>query len=326
MKKHVDDHPQGIIRSRTKGNIGIPHYWFELSRCRSPSDLYDWLYYKLPQFFSLRPLPTVLNIELTNNCNFECPHCPRNALNEGRGLGFMPIALFDKIVDEIAGGVSMVKLIGLGEPSLHPQLDHIMRRLRDRRIKTLLYTNGTLFERYSPSEIMAWRADELVVSIDGTDERSFKRLRVGGDFKKLQVNLAEFRAQRATAVGPTPRIEVRHVIMPNETPAMLKAFTDYWRKGFADTVKYCFLGTPYDRPRAAARQRPPCRDIRREMHVRYDGRVPLCGYEGHGEWIGALAKSEVGAVWRAPRLEEVRRLHRKRDLSELEFCKTCQFW
>jgi hypothetical protein len=62
------------------------------------------------------------------------------------------------------------------------------------------------------------------------------------------------------------------------------------------------------------------------MHVRFNGQVPLCGYEGHREWIGGLAASKVGEVWRAPRLDEVRRLHSRRDLSDLPFCKTCQFW
>jgi organic radical activating enzyme len=268
----------------------------------------------------------VMNIEITNNCNFGCPHCPRNDLNEGRGLGFMPMPIFEKIVNEITGQVSLVKLIGLGEPSLHPELGAMMRLLKNNRIKVILYTNGTLFERHPAEEILAWAADELVVSIDGTDERSFARLRVGGDLQKLKANLAQFRSRRAMAKGPTPRIEVRHVIMPSETPAMLRLFSAYWRNGLADTVKYCFLGTPYDKPRQVARQRPACRDIRREMHVRFDGRVPLCGYDGHREWIGSLAKSGVGEVWRTHRLDEVRELHGKRDLTALPFCKTCQFW
>jgi MoaA/NifB/PqqE/SkfB family radical SAM enzyme len=189
----------------------------------------------------------------------------------------------------------------------------------------LLHTNGTLFERFSPEQIFEWGLDEIVVSIDGTDERSFARLRVGGDLKVLKANLAEFHARRAQAPGPTPRIEVRHVIMPNETPEMLKAFTDYWRGTVADTVKYCLLGTPYDKPREAAPDRPPCRDIRREMHIRFDGRVPLCGYAGHGEWIGDLAADGVSEVWHSDRLNDVRERHRKRDLEALPFCKTCQF-
>lgn len=208
----------------------------------------------------------------------------------------MSLERFRQIAEEISGRVTLVKLIGLGEPSLHPDLPAIMEILKRRRIKVLIYTNGTLFERYSPEEIFAWNVDEVVVSIDGTDARSFERLRVGGDYETLCANLAAFHARRAQRRAASPRIEVRHVIMPNETPAMLQRFNRDWRARFADTVKHSFLGEPYDRPRQAAAQRPPCRDIRREMHVRYDGRVPLCSYSGHREWMGDLSRASVHDV------------------------------
>ena len=304
----------------------IPHYAFELSRIRSADALADWVYYKAPNAFSLRDWPVVLNLEITNECNFACPHCPRDDLNIGRDIGMMDTRMFDRIIYEIAGHVPVVKLIGLGEPALHPQLDALMHRLRLAGLRTLIYTNGTLFERFTPEDIFAWEVSQIVVSVDGLDERGFERLRVGGHYQNLLDNLETFQARRAARAYGGPPVEVRHVIMPGETPAMLAAFKRAWRGRHADTVKFNLLVAPYGRPRGAVEQRPSCRDIRREMHVRVDGRVPLCGYEGHAEWIGDLRTSTVSRVWRAARLEEVRRLHATRDLTDLPFCKTCQFW
>ena len=304
----------------------VPHYLFELRQARNVGDLGDWLYYKAPNAFPLRDHPTVLKLELTNDCNFACPHRPRDALNQGRAIGVMDADLYSAIVDEAAGRVPMVKLIGLGEPALHPRLDQFMGQLRGGGFRTLIYTNGTLFARYSPEAIFAWEAEEVVVSIDGLDARGFERLRVGGNDQRLYDSLEAFHACRARHRGPTPRIEVRHVTMPCETPEMLDLLAAFSRERFADTVKYCFLGAPYESNRESVPQRPACRDIRREMHVRVDGRVPLCGYEGHREWTGDLRQSTLGEVWRAARLEEVRRLHARRDLSDLPSCATCQFW
>jgi MoaA/NifB/PqqE/SkfB family radical SAM enzyme len=306
--------------------FSIQHYGQELSRCRSPRDVADWIYYKFPTMFPLRDYPVAINIELTNDCNFGCPHCPRTALNRGRTLGHMDVDVFKKIVEESRSRASEVKLIGMGEPALHPQIEAIMTILKGSGFKTQLFTNGTLLEKHDPQTILSWEANEIVVSIDGTDARSYERLRPGGRYQALCENVKAFRAERDRWPGRRPQIQVRHVIMPNETPDALSAFARFWRSQFADSIKYCFLGEPYDHPRSAPAWRPSCRDIRREMHIRFDGGVPLCGYNGHREWIGNVATASVEQVWRNARLEEVRRLHQAGDLSDLDFCKTCQFW
>ena len=100
-----------------------------------------------------------------------------------------------------------------------------------------MHTNGTLFERLSHDMILDWRLQEIVVSIDGIDARSFERLRVHGNYRQLCENLDAFNARRAAWEGPVPLVEVRHVIMPNETPEQLDEFARDWRAGAADTVK-----------------------------------------------------------------------------------------
>jgi pyruvate-formate lyase-activating enzyme len=319
--------PRSIGTRKFRQVMGsISHYFFELSQCRSAGDIAAWAYYKAPGVFPLRRYPAVINIELTNHCNFACPHCPRDYLNRERDLGFMDLGLFRDIVEQSAGRADRFKLIGLGEASLHPDLDAMMRFLKAKGVRTSIHTNGTLFEQVPPETILDWGAQEIVISVDGLDARSFERLRVNGNYQRLCDNLEAFRASRAAWKGSAPLIEIRHVIMPSETPEQLDAFARSWRERVADTVKYCFLGEPYGRPRIAAEKRPPCRDIRRELHIRYDGRTPLCGYDGHREWLGDLTCSRVEEVWLSTRLNEVRRQHGERDLSQLAFCKTCQFW
>jgi MoaA/NifB/PqqE/SkfB family radical SAM enzyme len=236
----------------------------------------------------------------------------------------MSLPVFRKIAEESSGRVIEIKIIGLGEPALHPELDAMMCLLKESRINTSLYTNGTLFDRYTPAEICKWQLWRLVVSIDGTDERSFARLRAGGDYWSLRAKLADFRGFRDGHRERLPLIEIRHVIMPNETPAMLRSFQADWLSGLGDTVKYNLLGPPYDSRRKEDSTRPPCRDIRREIHIRFDGRVPLCGYSGDREWIADVSTSTLQEIWNSARLNDVRQRHRRRDFSELPFCKTCQ--
>jgi hypothetical protein len=156
----------------------------------------------------------------------------------------MSLAVFRKIIEESHGRVIEIKFIGLGEPALHPELDVMMRLLKVNGINATFYTNGTLFDRYSPAEICDWGLWRLIVSVDGTDERTFNRLRVGGNYWSLRANLADFRKFRDELGLRSPLIEIRHVMMPNETRTMLHSFQADWLNGLGDTVKYNSLGPP----------------------------------------------------------------------------------
>lgn len=236
----------------------------------------------------------------------------------------MELTTLEKIARESAGRVARIKVVGLGEAALHPELDAMLRCLRHFRLSTTLYTNGTLFERFSHRDIAQWGLARIVVSVDGIDEPSFKRLRLGGDYAAVKENVRSFRAMRDGSRDKTPIIEIRHVIMPSETDEQLRGFRREWTADLGDTVKFNLLGPPFERRAREDPGRPPCRDIRRELHIRYDGLVPLCGYSGDREWIGDVTTQAVKDVWIAPRLGEVRSMHERCDYAQLPFCKTCQ--
>ena len=231
------------VQPRRKRQIlsSVPHYVHELARLRNRQALAAWTYYKFPYLFPLRDFPTVIELELTNECNFSCPHCPRTVFNKANSLGFMSLRLFRTITEQSAGRISLMKFCGLGEPALHPHLDIMIRLLQLNNIPLALYTNGTLFDRHTRSEILDWNIDQLVISVDGTDERTFQRLRVGGNYRRIRAKVSDLRDARAKAGKRLPYIEIRHVIMPNETPAMLKEFRDDWTHNLGDTVKFNLL-------------------------------------------------------------------------------------
>ena len=94
-----------------------------------------------------------------------------------------------------------------------------------------------------------------------------------------------------------------------------------WLK-FGDTVKFNYLnpGTGTGVPDPG---RPRCRDIRRELYIRIDGRVPLCA--GHNEWLGDLNNASIFQLWHSARIQEVRRFHQQKDFRQVPFCTTCPF-
>ncbi|MEO8231593.1 MAG: hypothetical protein ABI638_04890 [Ignavibacteriota bacterium] len=72
----------------------------------------------------------------------------------------------------------------MGEPSLYKDCDRFMKLLREKEIKQIFYTNGSLFNIFSNAEILNWGIQHLVVSIDGIDAQTYEHMRVGGNYEK----------------------------------------------------------------------------------------------------------------------------------------------
>lgn len=146
---------QSSYRSRRSQQIlkSIPHYLTELRRVRSPRGLYEWLQFKTPYLFLVPPFPPRITLELTNECNLSCRHCHRTDMN--RAVGLMDGTLLEKIVAELGRHPTCtVKIGGLGEPSLHLRCQWFMTVLRDREIRSILYTNGSLLDRFPHEELL----------------------------------------------------------------------------------------------------------------------------------------------------------------------------
>ena len=85
--------------------------------------------------------PHIVSLELTNDCNAKCSFCPRNY--EDRKLGYIDIKLFKKLIDEISSYPwCFLRIVGLGEPSLHPKLEEMMNYLGDKLLKVEIATPG----------------------------------------------------------------------------------------------------------------------------------------------------------------------------------------
>ena len=120
--------------------------------------------------------PILAQIVPIRRCNLDCGYC-----NEyDKTSAPVPIDTMLRRIDRLADlGTTIITLSG-GEPTLHPDLDAIIRRIRDRGAIATLITNGLLL---TPERIRALNRaglDYLQISIDNLapDDVSKKSLRV----------------------------------------------------------------------------------------------------------------------------------------------------
>ena len=270
--------------------------------------------------------PHVVEIELTNDCNQRCVHCPRNQMT--RPVGYMAFPTFAKVVDEMARyPYRVLRMVGLGEAAMHPDFARMLDYAKSRKVDVDITSNGTIFDVLSFEEIAASSIVMLGISVDGVDERSYAKIRLGGDYAKLRAHMAGFSAFRK-ATGRGPMVVARSVIMPRAQTGVenyVAAFKAEWAD-LCDRIKFNTMMPPeartvYDTGRV-------CDDIFFNAHVRWDGRVPLCNYQTHytaPEWLGNVNDEPLVTLWKSSRAQEVRRAHLSGDLAKAEFCKRCFF-
>src|ERR1700731_2101728 len=147
--------------------------------------------------------PILAQIVPIRRCNLDCAYC-----NEyDKHSAPVPLETMLRRIDLLAGlGTTIITLSG-GEPTLHPGLDAIIRRIRDRGAIATIITNGLLL---TPDRIRALNRaglDYLQISIDNVtpDEVSKKSLRVLDQKLRWLSEYAEFAVTINSVLGSSIR-------------------------------------------------------------------------------------------------------------------------
>ena len=150
--------------------------------------------------------PVCLYLEVTNRCNLLCETCPRT-FEDLEPPADMSWELFTKIVDQTPD-VKRVVLHGIGEPMLVKELPRMVSYLKARGTYVLFNTNGTLLNARKGRELAQAGLDELRVSLDAADAKSFMAVRGKDFFQRIVRNVREFTAMQRAEGLEKPRVSL----------------------------------------------------------------------------------------------------------------------
>ena len=165
--------------------------------------------------------PVCLYLETTNRCNLLCTTCPRT-YEKLEPEADMSWELFQSIVDQVPN-ISRVVLHGVGEPMLVKHLPRMIRYLKDRGAYVLFNTNGTLLTAKKGRELCDTGLDELRVSLDAADAKTFILVRGKDYFNRILKNVRAFTEMQARESLAMPRVSLWLTGM-RETIEQLPAF------------------------------------------------------------------------------------------------------
>ena len=150
--------------------------------------------------------PVCLYLETTNRCNLLCTTCPRTYADLEPEAD-MSWELFTRIVDQVPNIVRVV-LHGVGEPMLVKVLPRMVRYLKARGAYVLFNTNGTVLTPKKGRELCDTGLDELRVSLDAADARTFVLVRGKDYFNRIVRNVRTFTQMQRQGGLDLPRVSL----------------------------------------------------------------------------------------------------------------------
>src|SRR6516165_4389068 len=148
--------------------------------------------------------PVCVYLETTNRCNLLCTTCPRT-YEQLEPPADMSWKLFTSIVDQVPN-LQRAVLHGVGEPMLVKNLARMVRYLKDRGTYVLFNTNGTVLNDKNGRALIDAGLDELRVSLDAANAKSYIAVRGKDYFRRILRNVRTFRELQEREGKDRPRV------------------------------------------------------------------------------------------------------------------------
>ncbi len=170
--------------------------------------------------------PDMLQLCFLFRCNLRCKMCnmhERSEIVKQSGLNSeLPYeVIINLIMQAREMGIKQLFLLG-GEPFLREDIFEIIKFANTCNMKTLVSTNGTLLDRLDiVDKMFASGLEDLVVSIDGACEDTFKKIRGEGIFQRILSNINLLNSKKKAKKSFLPNIVIFCTIMDHNIEELL---------------------------------------------------------------------------------------------------------
>lgn len=138
---------------------------------------------------SLFSYPYWLVIDPCNYCTLQCPFCPTGQRRECRTKGKLNLDNFKNIIDKLGPYAIHLDLVNWGEPLLNEQISEMISYAKQYHCDIKIDTNLNHLDEKSAERLILSGLDKVIVSIDGLNQETYSKHRIGGDFKLAMDNL-----------------------------------------------------------------------------------------------------------------------------------------
>jgi len=265
-------------------------------------------------------MPISYSIEPTNHCNLQCPECPSGLGTLTRPLGLLKIDDFKKLIDEIKDTAFYIQLFFQGEPYINKNLPEMIRYAQAKNLYVSISTNGHFVNEKNVDLVIDNAPDKLIFSVDGLDEESYQKYRIGGTFEQADKGLRTLIRSKQSRGLKKPFIEFQFIVMKQNENQMEDVnrycqevgvdklvFKTMQISSYENAVKFLPTNKKYRRYildnnsfKIKYEIKNHCFALWRTSVLTWDGRVvPCCFDKDAVNEIGIVNGKTFGAVWKS---------------------------
>lgn len=164
---------------------------------------------------ALAPYPSRLFVEVTSRCNLRCPMCVKHSGIGNAAEGDMSPETFEALKPAFPRLDALI-LNGIGEPLMHPRLDHFIRCAKQAMPAGSwagFQTNGHLLDKARAMSLIESGLDRIFLSVDSATPDLFKSVRGGGNLGHVERALEALTHARRECPGSGLEVGAEFVLM-----------------------------------------------------------------------------------------------------------------
>jgi radical SAM protein with 4Fe4S-binding SPASM domain len=139
--------------------------------------------------------------------------CPSGNGEMKRTMGKLDLNNFKKLIDEVGDDILQIQLWNQGEPFINKFFLEFVKYAHLKGIMTQTSTNGHFIRTDEQVEsVIKSGLDILIFSMDGTNQESYEKYRVGGNYQLVMDTLERLANTKKRLHSRTPLIELQFLI------------------------------------------------------------------------------------------------------------------
>lgn len=288
---------------------------------------------------ALPDFPRIIEMEITNHCNFQCLMCKTGTGIAKRQRGYMPSELFDKLLGDIEGRGCAMKFVGQGEPTLHREFISFIKKAKEKGIVCHLTTNGSMLDTDYMEKLIESGLDSIKFSFQGVTSEGYHTLRRKNDFENLLQKIEQLYKIRGEKDSPFITIGTS---VTNETKEEIEEFKTRC-EGFCDKIEIGVTTLEYiDLSKISNEQTKEylkkmqhsqtqnmrryrcCHQVFDVITVHWNGNICACCADNDEEMVlGNLENTTIVECWNSDKEKMYRNILVERQYEKLPLCKNC---